>query len=76
LESIKQFILIGVLSISFLCCKQKEGAKSTKMDILPQKTIELIGSYASSAYEKRDEGYDWVGVSVTKKTQIVRYIFL
>ncbi len=74
MESIKQFILIGVLSISFLCCKQKEGAKSTKMDIIPQKTIELIGSYASSAYEKRDEGYDWVGVSVTKNTDSTIHI--
>lgn len=33
-----------------------------------EKTTSIKGNYVSSDYEKRNEGYDWVAVSVSKTT--------
>ncbi|MCD6597331.1 MAG: PliI family lysozyme inhibitor of I-type lysozyme, partial [Bacteroidales bacterium] len=40
----------------------------------PEPAIELAGDYVSSEYNKRNEGYDWVAVLVTKTNDSIVHI--
>ncbi|WP_428742046.1 PliI family lysozyme inhibitor of I-type lysozyme [Tenacibaculum sp.] len=59
--------LLGMAFLAFLSCKN-EPQKTSQKDNTTPKTIaslnNIVGNYVSSAYEKRDEGYDWVSVAV------------
>lgn len=44
----------------------KGDTKLTQGALLEAKTSKHVGNYVSEGYEKRNEGYDWVAVSITK----------
>lgn len=54
-------------------CKNKDG--KTIEAIPPTKiTVELSGNYVSEAYEKRNEGYDWVATTVLQTSDSTMHI--
>ena len=58
-----------ILLVHFLAsgCKTetKKVEEVSKTEII--KELDVLGSYVSDAYSKRNEGYDWVAISVTEK---------
>ncbi|RXP53454.1 hypothetical protein EC396_10165 [Lutibacter sp. HS1-25] len=67
-------IILGFTILSFaFSCKNKEAAKSNDVNNI-KNTVEIAGNYVSSEYEKRNEGADWVGVTVVKYTDSTLHI--
>lgn len=58
-------LILLIVSVLLGC---KKVTKQTKTNSIPENTeaIDISGDYVSEDYSKRDEGYDWVSVSVTK----------
>ncbi|WP_425659575.1 PliI family lysozyme inhibitor of I-type lysozyme [Tenacibaculum ascidiaceicola] len=59
--------LLGMALLAIVSCK-KEAKKADTQKTVNQETVATItdvtGNYVSSEYEKRNEGYDWVSVTV------------
>ncbi|SMO79085.1 hypothetical protein [Solitalea koreensis] len=66
---LKKYSLVTLLGLSILIgCKNASKNKTAneielKKAVKPETTI--LGNYVSDGYEKRNEGYDWVAVSVS-----------
>ena len=67
MKSIKLlFITLSAIFIS-ACNQGNESSQSKEPEEEKQNTSSsYFGSYASDGYEQRNEGYDWVGVTVTE----------
>ena len=63
----KLFVL-GAVSLSIMSCS------SSKKELAPATAHDLSGSYATADYDKRAEGYDWVGVDVIAMTDSTAHI--
>lgn len=75
MNHLKHPILLLLVTIILISCKNKDTSNPTsnaETSIKP--TLELTGNYVSSEYEKRSNGYDWIGVSVTKYTDSTLHI--
>jgi hypothetical protein len=67
----KSIIFSCLVFLSFISCKQKETRNSDASSTL---NYELTGNYVSADYEKRHEGYDWLGIAVTKYSDSTMHI--
>jgi hypothetical protein len=70
IESMRLKLLLPVLIASVFCSCNNQGKTNESGSISEAKTpkkkiLAIAGQYATSDYLKRNEGYDWVGVSVT-----------
>lgn len=75
MNHLKHNILLLLFSIIMIGCKNKNASNQLSNPETSAKTsIEVSGNYVSSEYEKRNEGYDWVSVSVTKYTDSTLHI--
>jgi len=71
----KSIFFSCLVFLSILSCKQKETKNSDALSNNGKNlNYELIGNYVSVDYEKRNEGFDWVGVSVSKYTDSTMHI--
>lgn len=60
-----------------LCCMASSfivACSSVKNDAEPSTTQTIAGTYISSEYENRAEGYDWVGVEITALTDSTAHV--
>jgi hypothetical protein len=70
LQKMKKVLLIFTAGLFVISCNpnQKKGkeAPSENTILLPQRTAAsgIFGNYADDSYPRREEGYDWVAVSV------------
>ena len=72
LRKITCFILVSII---FISCKNKVATPQlSESGTTLKESLQLEGNYVSSEYEKRNEGYDWVGVAVTKYTDSTLHI--
>ncbi|KQC01843.1 hypothetical protein [Pedobacter sp. Hv1] len=60
------------LTIALSACNNNKSEPA--QTATPKTSDVVIGNYASSDYEKRKEGYDWVGVMVTKNNDSTVHI--
>ncbi|TNJ45724.1 hypothetical protein KFZ70_10420 [Tamlana fucoidanivorans] len=71
----KNITLTYILSICFLlACKQTKENHTTNVPLTtehatPTASLSIIGNYVDTGYTKRDQGYDWVSVSVKEDTK-------
>ena len=68
----KIVVAMSIVMALAVGCKGNNKKSEEKNDTIEQVTettqsIDVTGSYVSEDYEKRSEGYDWVGVTVTSK---------
>lgn len=56
------FVIIAMI-VSLSSCKQ--ASKENKMELVSDSVVTIFGDYATSEYNQRNEGYDFVAVSVT-----------
>lgn len=63
----KNTIALSFITFLFTIISCKNEPNKTKKTTIQesQKSIDVSGNYVSDAYQKRDEGYDWVAVKVT-----------
>jgi len=67
----KQLFFILFIGISLISCKQKSDASNNPaQNISPtdqdSNSSSIYGNYVDDSYAKRNEGYDWVAVSIKK----------
>ena len=75
MNHLKHPILLLLFSIIMISCKNKDASNQpSNVETLLKPSLEVDGNYVSSEYEKRNEGYDWVSVSVTKYTDSTLHI--
>lgn len=69
MKHLSKFLTILLLMNFFVACSNGEKTKETKNQTEKEnkKLIEnLTGNYVSEEYKKRNEGYDWIAVSIKK----------
>src|SRR5210317_86350 len=59
----KQYLIL-LLVFSLFSCKQEAAKKEIPSTLKTSEVINITGNYVSESYSKRNEGYDWVAVSV------------
>ena len=59
----KQYLVL-LLVFSLFSCKQEAAKKEIPSTLKTSEVINITGNYVSESYSKRNEGYDWVAVSV------------
>lgn len=64
--------LLFSIALSAIGCKNKTKPKQINNSKIA--TVAVTGDYGSLDYEKRNEGYDWVGVSVKQITDSTLHI--
>ena len=69
IKKIALFVLIALTVMG-----GKNGIKAMQSSIPFKTTINVVGNYVSSEYEKRNIGWDWVAVSVTQITDSTIHI--
>ena len=73
----KAWFNLYIIMITWLftgCKEQKDNPELVKEEISETTAdsiskIQLTGNYLSAEYDKRDEGYDWIGVNVSNASQ-------
>lgn len=71
----KSIIFCVIISICIVGCKQKEAKNNVNStNIENTLNYDLAGNYTSPEYNNRNEGYDWIGVTVTKHTDSTLHI--
>ncbi|MCI0472104.1 MAG: hypothetical protein L0Y76_00800, partial [Ignavibacteria bacterium] len=72
MRTIALFFITALIALSLTACGQKEQEKTRAQDTKEKKTevtkeqADFTGSYVSDGYDKRNEGYDWVGLTVKR----------
>jgi len=62
-----KFIVLIIFSISLFNCQSKVDQKKEVNNLKEtEEVITFFGNYVSESYSKRNEGYDWVAVSITQ----------
>ena len=75
MNHLKNNILLLSFSIIMFSCKKKDTINSpSNSETTIKQSIELAGNYVSSEYERRQDGFDWISVSVTKYTDSTIHI--
>ena len=67
----KKILLIALISISLISCTRNANKAEDHADQSTEvhaAKVDYAGSYATSDYQNRDKGYDWVGVTVVNLT--------
>lgn len=63
-----KFLLYGIVSSFMIACS------GVKDNAEPSTTQTVVGTYVSSEYENRAEGYDWVGVEISALSDSTAHI--
>lgn len=72
---LRKIIFFILVTIIFINCKNKIATPPlSESSTTLKESLQLAGNYVSSEYEKRNEGYDWVGVAITKYTDSALHI--
>jgi hypothetical protein len=74
MKNLKKSIFVAILIITILSCKNNKETTEKENKTLEKKTqsnsskttTTVVGDYVSESYTKRNEGYDWVAVSVNQ----------
>ena len=70
MKLLKHIILSSVIIIAAVSCqnqnKSKPAEQTTKSNNSNQEISQFTGNYVSESYKKRNEGYDWISVSVNQ----------
>jgi hypothetical protein len=70
---IKGIVFFGILLLNLPACNPKSESQSveeTVAEIKPKSlTKNYLGNYVSDSYDKRDEGFDWVAVTISQEQE-------
>ncbi|MBL1410474.1 hypothetical protein [Sphingobacterium faecale] len=64
-------IIIATLSLFAIISCNLKPAETASQEEITDRSINVEGNYVDTAYEKRAEGYDWVGMSVQRLSDTV-----
>lgn len=64
MNNVKSNYWIGVLLLIFISCKNNTDEQKAQAGSEKSPAYSVEGDYTDDSYEKRNEGYDWVAVSV------------
>jgi len=69
---LNKFTFVVTLILAFISCKN--SMKPAPIEVQKSTVKSLIGNYIDQAYPKRNEGFDWVAVTVSQKTDSIAHI--
>lgn len=70
IQMFKKNQLLIIVVLILVSCKNQVDNKISD-DLENKQKINYAGNYVDSSYEKRNEGYDWVAVKVSKKADSI-----
>ncbi len=70
--SVLNNFILATLSFFFITsCNPKPTEKTTQEEEITDRSIDVEGNYVDILYEKRADGFDWVGISVQQLSDTV-----
>jgi hypothetical protein len=73
-NNLKQIFIIIFQVLILLSCRQGQESREEKTESIPSPIINFEGDFVSDGYDQRNEGYDWVSVSIHVQSDSVAEI--